>query len=488
MTITYSAVAALASGTSTVAPDIPVGATAGQLAVLQVVSAHTNDSIPSTPSGWSLIGTSSGGGGSYGAGTGPRRLTFFARVLLGGDAAPSTSLPAGDANSLLAARVITLARTAGTGWRWAVAFGEDTSSGTSFSAVSATALTWAAGDLALAGYAVPLSTAALSAEAITASGITFGTVTERADDTVTTGHDARLGTATGSVSSGSGTTAPTIAATLSSASTGAAGVVRLREASAAVTATAQNVFPPRNLVSVTGLLAENIASVTLYRQVGTARTAVRAATAVDVTGTDVLLRIDGEQPFGVAVSYVAVLTDANGIQWEISSSALTSTVTSDVISDAITGIGAAVRLQAASPRRRDRDATRFNVGGRRVMVSKPRSTPSLSLVLKTETDAAADDLDAVLDSATEGVVLIRHRTPLARLDGHYAIPSDEDTPTWYDEQVVWSLEADAAEPWPDVLEAAGFTLQDIADNITSLQDLATAFPGTLLDIALYDWG
>jgi hypothetical protein len=38
------------------------------------------------------------------------------------------------------------------------------------------------------------------------------------------------------------------------------------------------------------------------------------------------------------------------------------------------------------------------------------------------------------------------------------------------------------------LEAAGFTLQDIADNFSTLQDIANAFPGTLLDIAQYDFG
>jgi uncharacterized protein YqgC (DUF456 family) len=488
VTISYSNIGALSTATSTVAPAIPAGATAGQLAVLQVVSAHTNDSIPTTPSGWSLIGTASGGGGSYGVGTGPRRLTFFARVLLGGDTTPSTSVPAGDANSLLAARVITLARTAGTGWRWASSFGEDTTSGTGFS-VTGTALSWAVGDLSILGYALPLSTAALSAEAITASGITFGTVTERADDTVTTGHDARLGTATGSgITAGSATTAPTIAATLSAASTGVAGVVRLREASAAITATAQTVFPPRNLVSVTGLTAENIASVTLYRQVGTTRTAVRAATAVSVTGSNVLLRIDGEQPFGVAVSYVAVLTDVNGAQWEVSSNSLTSTVTSDVVSDAITGIGAAVRLQSTSPRKRDRDSSKFNVNGRIVTVSKPRSSASLTIGLQTDSDSATDDLNAVLDSATEGVVLIRHRTTLARIDGHYAASADEEDPLYYNQVTKWSMEATATDAWPDSLEAAGFTLQDIANNVSTLQDLATAFPGTLLDIALYDWG
>ncbi|HEY9251765.1 MAG TPA: hypothetical protein VIP06_03820 [Nocardioides sp.] len=488
MTISYGAVGALATATASITPAMPTGVAADQLAVLQVVSAHTNDSIPSTPSGWTLVGSASGGGGTYGAGTGPRRLTFFTRVLLGGDAAPTTALPAGDANSLLAGRVFRLSRSAGAGWRWGMAFAEDTSSGTGFSAVSAATLTWAAGDFAMLGYALPVSTSALSAEAITASGVTFGTVTEQADDSVTTGHDARFGTATASVSSGSGTVAPTVAATLSSAATGEAGVLRIREASAAIAATAQNVFPPRNLVSITGMLAENIVTATIYRQIGSSRTALRAASAVDVTGTDVLLRVDGEQPFGVAVSYVAVLTDVNGAQWEATSGSLTSTVTSDVISDAITGIGAEVRLQSTSPKKRDRDSTQHNVNGRIVTVSRPRSSASFTISLQTESDSASDDLNAVLGSATEGTILLRHHTSLTRLDGHYAASADEEDPLYYSPITNWSMEATETDPWPDVLEAAGFTLQDIADNVTSLQDLATAFPGTLLDIALYDWG
>lgn len=488
MTITYSDIGTLANATATITPALPAGAVAGQLAVLQVVSAHTNDSIPSTPSGWTSAGSFSGGGGVYGVGTGPRRLTYFTRVLLGGDTAPTTAIPAGDANSVISGRIITLARSAGTGWRWAAAFAEDTTPGTGFSAASATTPTWAVGDFALLGYALPVSTATLTAEAVTAAGITFGTITERADDAITTGHDAHLATATGTVTAGTGTVAPTTAATLAVASTGVAGVLRIREATATLTATAQNVFPPRNLVSAGGLLAEDITTATIYRQVGTARTAVRAAAAVDVTGDNVLLRIDGEQPLGVAVSYVAVLTDVAGGQWEITSGSLTSTVTSDVISDAITGLGAAVRLQAISPKRRDRDSAQFNVNGRLIVVTKPRSGAMATITVQTDTDEASDALQAVLDGATEGTVLIRHQVTLARVDGHYVVVSDEEEPTYYSQLTRWGLDTVATEPWPDVLEAAGFTLQDIADNYTSLQDLADAFPGTLLDIAQADFG
>lgn len=489
MTISYGAVGASASAAESVTPALPAGAAAGQLAVLQVVSGHQDDPTPATPSGWLLAGSFSGGGGVFGAAAGPRRLTFFVRELLGSDTAPTVSIPTGGTGSTIAARIYRLSRSAGTGWRWAAAFAEDTSSGTGFSAASATALTWSAGDFAVIGYGIPLSTATFSAEAIAATGITFGTITEQADDSITAGHDSRFVTATGAVSSGTGTQAPTLSATLSAASTGVAGVLRVREAGTDMDALPQSVFPPRNLISTTGLLGDDIVSVSLFRQVAGALTPVRAATGVDVTGSDVLLRIDAEQPFGVAHEYLAVLTDVNGLQWSIYSSTLTSTVDSDVISDAIRGIGAAVRVESPLEWQRTRDATKFNVGGRIVVVGKRRSAPSTTMTVRTETEAAGDDLNEVLDDLTEGVLLFRKQTSLPRLDGYFALTDDSEAPNWYDAFRWFQLEVQSTEAWADVLEAAGFTLQDIADNYTSLQDLADDFtPGTLLDIALFDFG
>ncbi|MFG2328243.1 hypothetical protein ACGFMM_01320 [Streptomyces sp. NPDC048604] len=410
-------------------------------------------------------------------------------MLDGTESAPTTLIPSGGTGSHIAGRIVVLSRSAGTGWRWAMSAGEDTSADTSFSAAGAAALPWAAGDFVILGYGLRSSTPTMSAEGIAASGITFGTVTERADDAVATGHTARLGIATGSVSSGSGTQAPTLTATLSASHTGVGGVLRIREASAEIDVAAQSVFPPRNLVSLTGMAAEDIVSATIERDVDTDRTAVRAASGVDVTGEDVLLRVDGEQPFGVAVTYVATLTDSTGGQWELVSDAITSTVTADVISDAVRGIGAAVTIQAWPSKRRTREATVFNVGGRLVSVGKPRSGAQAQVTVRTETDEDGEALQAVLDAATSGVVLIRKQSTLSGVDGYLAVVADDEERMWHNEVRFWQLETVEAEAWPDVLEAAGYTLADVADNFETLQDLADAFtPGTLLDIALFDFG
>ncbi|MEU6552121.1 poly-gamma-glutamate hydrolase family protein [Streptomyces sp. NPDC046915] len=255
-----------------------------------------------------------------------------------------------------------------------------------------------------------------------------------------------------------------------------------------ITATVQSVFPPRVLVSVTGMTSSDIATVTLYRQIGTDRTAVRAATEVPVTGQNALLRIDGEQPFGVPLTYVAALTDAVGSRAELTSSPVTCAVTSDVVSDAIRGVGAAVQVESPLGWKRDRDATSFNVNGRIIVVGRPRSARSATITVRTETDEAGDALNELLDNATEGTILIRKQESLSRLDGTYALLDDQEDPNWYDEFRWFQLNVVQSDDWPDTMEAAGYTLQDIANNFSVLQDIADAFPGTLLDIALHDFG
>ncbi|WP_392971199.1 hypothetical protein [Streptomyces sp. LN245] len=486
MTISFGSTGTQATHTDTVTPTV-VGS-AGNLAVLQVVSGHPLDSVPSTPSGWTLVGSASGGGGSFGASAGPRRLTLFARGLLGGDANPTTAIPSGSSGSVIAGRIVSLSKSAGTGWRWAASFGDDQTSGTAFSATGSTALTWKSGDFALIGYGVASSTDSYSAEALAAAGITFGTVTERADAAVATGNGATAALASCTVSSGTATVAPTVTATLASASIGIAGVMRIREASSDIAVSAQSVFPPRNLVSATGLTGDDIVTISLLRQAGSDLEPVRAASSVDVTGQASFLRVDAEQPFGISLTYSAVLTDVNGTQWTITASPITSTVTSDVISDAIRGVGAAVKIESPLEWKRDRDATQFNVGGRIVVVGKPRSTRSGTITVRTETDSDGDALNDLLDAATEGTILVRKQTSLSRLDGTYALLDDTESPNWYDTYRWFALSLVKADDWPAVMEAAGFTLQDIANNFSILSDISAFFPTNLLAIAQYDFG
>jgi hypothetical protein len=487
MTISYVSRGATADAADTVTAPLPSGFASGQLAILQVVSGHPNDAVPSTPSGWTLVGSFSGGGGTFASGTGPRRLTYFVRELVVGDTAPTTSIPTGATGSVIGAFVHTLARSAGTGWRWAITFGADTSTSTAFSAPCSAAITFKPGDFLILGYGLANSNAGPGTPGVSASGITFGAVNSHTNDAITSGFGARNAWRDTTVTAGSGTQPPTVTATLTAASGGVGAVLRLREASSDVTASPQSVFPPRNLVSVTGLEADDITSVTVYRQQGTDLTPVRAASGIDTTGADVLLRVDAEQPFGVSINYMAQLTDVNGTGWTVYSGPITSTVDGDVISDAVQGTGAKVFIEAWDDKKRSRDATVFNVGGRLVVVGRPRSAAQATVTVSTDTDDDGDALQGVLDAATEGVILIRKQTTLAGVDGHLAILDDDERRTWSIPYRLWDLSTAEAEPWPDTLEAAGFSLQDVADNYSTLADLATDF-ATLLAIALFDWG
>lgn len=488
MTISYVGIGAVAQHTDTITVAYPAGASAGQLAILQVASGHPSDSQPITPSGWTLAGSFDGGGGTFGSGTGPRRVTMFVRELAGSDAQPTTAIPAGSSGSVITGAIVLLSRSAGTGWRWAWEAGEDTVSGTSFSAPCSTAATWTPGDFVWLGFSLPSSTTGIPTQGITATGITFGTTTGRLSSGAAIGNGVRIGSASTSVSSGSATAMPTITATLGASTTGVAGALRIREASSDVNATAQSVFPPRNLVSATGLTGDDIVTATLYRQVGTTLTPVRAASGIDVTGQASLLRIDAEQPFGVGLNYAAVLVDLYGNQWTVYSGPITSTVTDDVISDAIRGVGVPVMIESWDDKKRTREATQFNINGRLVVVGKKRSAAQAVVTVSTDTDDDGDTLQDILDQATEGTILIRKQVTLSGVDGWLALLDDDEKRSWQTPYRAWDLDTVEAEAWPDVLEAAGFTLQDIANNFSTLQDISAFFTGTLLDIALYDFG
>lgn len=492
MGISYVASGGTADGTDTVTPAYPAGVTAGQLAVLEVVSGHPDETTPSTPSGWTRVGTFSGGGGSFGSAAGPRRLTWFVRELAGGDEQPTVSIPSGSAGSVIGGRIFTLTRSAGVGWLWSVSLGEDTSSGTSFSADSSSQVTFRPGDFCVLGYGVASNAASIGSETVTASGVTFGSFTHQINVAVASGNGARLGVATGSVTSGTAAQTPTVKATLSAASIGVAGVLRLREdvPKGSISATPQSVFPPRNLVAVTEMLAGDVVAATLYRETDAdGLVELRAASAVDVTGQDAIVRVDAEQPFGVEVAYAARLVDSLGDASLIYSGPITSAVDSDVISDAVRGTGAAVFVEDWPEFKRTREASRFNVGGRYVTVGRPRSKSQSTITVSTDTEAEADALNEVLDNLTEGVFLLRKQITHTKVDGYLALGDDSEKPNWQTPYEEWDLEVAQSEAWPDDLEASGFDLADLADNFSTLQDLSDSFAGqTLLDVALYDFG
>ncbi|WP_420123209.1 hypothetical protein, partial [Nakamurella sp.] len=224
-----------------------------------------------------------------------------------------------------------------------------------------------------------------------------------------------------------------------------------------ISATAQDSWPPRVLVSVTGLTLGD--SIALFRVAGGERTAVRAGASDAVTDTS-FLRTDAELPFGTPVSYVAVVNDNT----EYATSAATYSLPGGkvAVTDAITGNAAEVVILAWDEKTRERQSTVFRVGGRNVVVSGQLGQPTGELELFTDTTTARDDLDAVLVDATEGVVQIRQPGGYDGVDSYLSVTGAAER-RWSqdgsDQRRVWALRVVEVEGWAPLLEAQGVTLQ-----------------------------
>jgi hypothetical protein len=222
--------AAVAGTTSITTAAYGDGWAAGDLIVYTVASNHaTTEATEPTVDGFTNIGTLNGGGGTQGAGTGNRRLTFFTKEAAGGDdTTPTISLTTG--NVMIAASTV-LRKGSSATWETAIAaFGAETTAGTGWTQAMTTDPGLAVDDLLLLACAVR-DTSNSSAEGVTSTGATFGTVSERTDQSSETGNDIALHVSTVHVSGGPNSAAPTRTATHSTSETGVMGVLRIRASS-----------------------------------------------------------------------------------------------------------------------------------------------------------------------------------------------------------------------------------------------------------------
>ncbi|RKN38448.1 carbohydrate binding domain-containing protein [Micromonospora endolithica] len=229
----------------------------------------------------------------------------------------------------------------------------------------------------------------------------------------------------------------------------------------AIAADAQDTWPPRVLVTVTGLTVGDAISV--YRVADGVRTLVRAG-SVAAVGDVSFLRTDAELPFGVPVSYVAIVNGSS----EYATTAVTYSLPGGrvALSDAISGAAAEVVILAWPDRIRDRDSTVFRVGGRTVVVSGDLGQPTGAVELFCDTTAAVRAVADLAESATGGVVQIRQPGGYDGVDSHVAVLSATERRWSQDGSdqrriIVWSVAE--TQPWASALEARGTTLQDIAD-------------------------
>ncbi|HEX8489294.1 MAG TPA: hypothetical protein VF642_12170, partial [Propionibacteriaceae bacterium] len=75
MTVSYGAFGTVSHGTASCTPAYP-SPTAGQGLFLLVAFAEATGTLPDTPAGWTLLGSSYGGGGTFGADAGPRGVAW----------------------------------------------------------------------------------------------------------------------------------------------------------------------------------------------------------------------------------------------------------------------------------------------------------------------------------------------------------------------------------------------------------------------------
>jgi hypothetical protein len=253
----------------------------------------------------------------------------------------------------------------------------------------------------------------------------------------------------------------------------------------AISAVEQDVYPPRVLISVTGLTLGD--SVELYRVVSSERTPIRAGSSDSVTDPS-FVRVDAELPFGVPVTYLAVVNGST----ELTDGPDTYVLSGGkpVVTDAITGVAAEIIIVAQPSRTRSPEYSMFKVGGRNVVVRGDRGMYESEIELFVEAGSSADNFTDLLDSATEGVVQIRNS--IGTISDYVAILKDEErlySQDRTDERRLFVLQVAEVEGWADALEAKNYTLLDIANYYGvsgTLADIDSDFT-TLLGIAQGDF-
>ncbi|WP_139337852.1 hypothetical protein [Micromonospora avicenniae] len=238
------------------------------------------------------------------------------------------------------------------------------------------------------------------------------------------------------------------------------------------------------LISVTGLTVGD--SVELYRVASGERSALRAGADADVSDTS-FLRVDAEMPFGVPVSYLAVVNGSD--EYTTAPASYTLPGGKVAVTDAISGASAEVVILAWDEKASSRQSSVFKVGGRNVVVSGDMGMFESDLELFTETTSTRDNLRALLAGATEGVVQIRQPGGYDGVDSYLAVLGTTErrfSQDGSDQRRIFALSVAEVEGWAPMLEARGTTLQDIADAYASTET-ATLVGDYLFNATTESW-
>lgn len=210
----------------TATPALPTGTTTGDRVYIFAVGRWTL-SLSVNGTGWtSLVNNVSMGGGVNGATTGPVNASVWYRDVPAGGVTMPTVQSDVISNNGVAARAITLSKASTEAWNTPTTVNKSViSASTAYSATATGSLTFATDGMVLLFDAFP-SNPTTSAATLTATGVTFGTVTHNGSDggqagASGSGYGAGIANWSSLVSAGSVTArAPTHTATLSASRTG----------------------------------------------------------------------------------------------------------------------------------------------------------------------------------------------------------------------------------------------------------------------------
>lgn len=232
-TVAYSA-----SGGTSVSPTYPtLVADDCLILVIGMKPSTANSGSVTTPSGWTLQGSSlakGGYGATLGADTGNTNMWIFTKDTVSGSESGTLAVTLAT-NNVAWASIVRVRSDAGHPYLYDFGEGQDGAGNTTFTSNFADMTDFTAGDLVVWGFCIPSDVTTptqFSAHAITATGATFNTATELVEPDSTTGNDIGGFLAWASVASGTSTTQATVSATAGGTVTnvrGATAGLRIRE-------------------------------------------------------------------------------------------------------------------------------------------------------------------------------------------------------------------------------------------------------------------
>ncbi len=216
-----------ASTTLTIAH--PATVNAGEMLLLFRVIKYPDVSTPDTPSGWTLLGTVTGGAGASGADSGNVSVTAYSKVADGTEGGTNLTVTNTGVANCQIGQITNYTRASTSTWKVLFTSGSDNTKHTAESVTGTADPGFLVNDLMVVCYGGNINLAA-SSEAFAAGTVTFGAVTERNDTQNSGGDHCDQQTSTGAITAVTASGAPTYTATSGAGgSAGAAVFVVLRE-------------------------------------------------------------------------------------------------------------------------------------------------------------------------------------------------------------------------------------------------------------------